>query len=87
MSDRIDPDYAPSDREIENFAKLFALLGQRVGSVRFVNGNGNGFAKWMLALCMLLFVAGVTAVATVEYSVAQRLSVLETKVEILLVRK
>lgn len=89
MSERIDPDYDPEEAEVERVSRLFALMARRVGSLHVVeeSDNGNGFHKWILGVTLMLFVAGVSALAAVEYSVVQRLSILETKVDILLVRK
>lgn len=87
MSERIDPDYNPSEDEIEAVARFFSHAAHRLPSLSYKSGNGNGFQKWVLGLMMLLVVAGVTGVAAVEYTVVQRISVLEAKVDILLMRK
>ena len=88
MSERIDPDYDSEEAEVERVSRLFALMARRVGSLHVVEeSNGSGFHKWILGVTLMLFVAGVSALAAVEYSVVQRLSILETKVDILLVRK
>jgi len=82
MEARGPPDY---DREAEEeLARLMAKAVVRIGSVH--TGNGT-FNRWILGAAMALFVAGVGALAGVEYSVVQRLAILETKVDILLIRK
>jgi len=79
MEARGPPDF---DEREEELARLMARA-IRIGSVH----NGNGFNRWILGAAMALFVAGVGALAGVEYSVVQRLAILETKVDILLIRK
>lgn len=89
MAGRIDPDYDPSQDEVEAVARFLVHNAHNLPRFSYKNGNGNGFgfAKWMMGLAMLLVAAGITAIATVQYTVVQRLSILETKVEILLMRK
>lgn len=84
---RIDPDYVPTDYELENATRLLYAAAKVGLPFHYKNGNGQAFQKWVLGLMLMLVVAGVTGVATVEYTVVQRLSVLETKVDILLLRK
>lgn len=63
MSDRIDPDYNPSEKEIDDVARLLNLSVRRLGSVYYRNGNGNGsWRDWMLALCGVLAASGVIGI-------------------------
>lgn len=84
---RVDPDYDPTESQVEDAIKLLATAA-RVPLVHYKSGgNGNGFQRWVLGLMMLLVVAGVTGVVAVEYNVVQRLTTLEVKVDLLLMRK
>jgi len=56
---RIDPDYSPTDAELENFAKLLGYVG-RIGSV---HSNGtNGFQKALLVVTTGLAILGIGGV-------------------------
>lgn len=50
------------------------------------NGNGT-MSRWAMGIMAALIAAGVVGLITVEYSVVQRLAILETKVDLLLIRK
>lgn len=44
-------------------------------------------SRWAMGIMAALIAAGVVGLITVEYSVVQRLAILETKVDLLLIRK
>lgn len=57
-SRRVDPDFNPSEADIEMVAKLLARAATT--PITYHEGNGNGkFQKWMLGVMALLAVSAV----------------------------
>jgi hypothetical protein len=84
VSERVDPDYNPSDKEIEDVARLLARSAARVGSVHY-NGNGNGFiTKWLLGVMAGLIIAGVPWLIWKQSEIGERLARVETGLQFLL---
>jgi hypothetical protein len=82
MSERIDPDYNPSDKEIQDVARLLARSAASIGSVHY-NAGGNGFQKWALGLMGALSVAAVIGgIAMYGRLTAIEISVQDLKAEV-----
>ena len=81
---RIDPDFSPSDAQIEWLAKVIARAAVSPLSYHESNGNGNGFSKWALGIVAGLIILGIPSLVGAMVYISSRVAVLETKVDMVL---
>ena len=79
---RIDPDYDPSDADLEHVAKILARAA--VQPLHYQESNGNSFSKWALGIIAGLIVLGIPSLVGAMVYLSSRVAVLETKVDMVL---
>lgn len=84
MTERIDPDYDPSEKEVQHLARLLSLVAGRVGSLHVgESANSNGFQKWILGIVAAVAVMGVGGlVAMYGRLAAVEVSLIDVKIQV-----
>lgn len=79
---RIDPDFDPTDELVLRVAKIMRHTPFVYNEAR-VEGNGI-FNKWLLMIVAGLIVVGVPALIASVFLLSERIGVVETKMDIVL---